>query len=105
MSDSVDGLKLHDEAVRDQDDHLDNLLAVIGRNKQLAGGIHQELREQETLLEDVDNGVNKATQHVRNQRMRVQRLLDATMGNRFWVCVVILMVLIVILLAIPKSNK
>eukprot|EP00759_Apiculatamorpha_spiralis_P043710 PhF_6_TR40955/c1_g1_i1/m.61986 len=100
----LDASAIHDTAIREQDRHLDNLISVIGRNKQIGVTMGNELHEHGVLLEELGDGVDRTTAHIRRQRLRLTHLLEAGIGKGFWLCVFCLVCIIGVLLVLPKAS-
>ena len=99
---------IQDDVLREQDEGLDSLHLVIGRQRRLAEAIGGEAESQVELLgglgEDVERAAARAAQATRGVT-DIGRRSGGT--GRYWAAIVVLLLLIVVVAAMPgrKGKK
>lgn len=72
--DNTQILALHEQVVEHQDSSLDQLMAVIGRQKEIGRAIGDELDVQNQLLRDIDVKVGNTTARIKNAQKQADKL-------------------------------
>ena len=78
------------QIVRQQDDQLDALSETIGRHKQIALAIDDEVTEQDALLQGLDAHVDRTGAKLRNTTRRVQRTTRKASTKCLWLIICVL---------------
>lgn len=92
----------HSQVMRDQDDHLDQLGASIGRQRELSMQIGDELDGQVVLLDEVEEGVDRHTDQFRRARGRLDRFSRKAKENWSLTVIVVLIIILLLLIIITK---
>ena len=93
----------HSQVLRDQDSQLDTLGRSIGRQRELTIQIGDELDEQATMLEDVDEGVMRHQGQLDRAKRRLGGVARKAKDNWSIVTIAILIVILVLLIIILKT--
>ena len=86
-------LDMQNEALQEQDEHLDRLHSVILRQKHVAGAIGQELDDQVDILDTLERGVDRSNNAVRAENKRMDSILQSKSDSRL-TCAIVLLLLI-----------
>jgi len=90
-------LTLQQRKMQEQDVALDMLGNSIGRTKEIALAISDEVDEHAALLDDIDGRVDKTSARVRNTTRRVDRIMKKDSSTVMWLIIVFLMISLVLL--------
>ncbi|KAI9728172.1 MAG: hypothetical protein M1828_004633 [Chrysothrix sp. TS-e1954] len=93
----------HSQVLRDQDTQLDTLGQSIGRQRELTIQIGDELDEQATMLEDVDEGVMRHQGQLDRAKRRLGGVARRAKDNWSIVTIGFLIVILVLLIIILKT--
>lgn len=94
-------LALHERIIDSQDQQLDSLSLLIGRQRDIGEAIAEELESQVGLLQDVDDGVNNQISGLNRIGRRMETLMeDSSQESKLCIitCVVFLILTIVVVL-------
>ena len=91
-------LQLHDSKMRSQDIQLEQLSGSISRQKNIARAIGDETELHLTMLEGMDDRLDRTTREVARGSNQVASLEDKSSTCFWWVMIAILAVIIVVLL-------
>ncbi|KAJ6245277.1 hypothetical protein M0813_20478 [Anaeramoeba flamelloides] len=97
-------LGLQEEMINDQDDKLDLLSTSIGRQKQIATTVGDELDLQSRLLDDVDEKMDRTGNKIKREDRRMNKLLVSS-RSRWLLGIVCLLLIILIVLACTHWGK
>jgi syntaxin 8 len=92
----------HEQILQDQDAQLDQLGESIGRQHQLSIQIGDELEGQISLLDDVDEHVDRHQGRLNNARRRLDKIRKKAGDNWSMMTIVGLIIVLVILIVILK---
>ncbi|KAJ6263797.1 hypothetical protein Dda_2369 [Drechslerella dactyloides] len=95
-------LTLHQRIMNDQDDTLDRLSESIGRQRELSIQIGDELDSQGELLDDLDDGVDRAQRRMTGARKRLDTFARKARDNGSMITIVVLIIVLVLLIALLK---
>ncbi len=90
----------HGRVLAEQDAHLDELGASIGRQRELSMRIGDELDDHVALLEEADRAAERHAGALDRARRHVDRLLRTAGESKQMVAIVVLIVVLVLLIAI-----
>ncbi|CAM4623969.1 unnamed protein product [Leuciscus chuanchicus] len=85
-----------------QDAGLDALAAVISRQKQMGQDIGNELEEQNEIIDDLTQLVDKTDSRIKNETHRVRLLETKSASCGMWVVIVLLLIAIIVVAAWQK---
>ena len=92
----------HQQVMQEQDDQLDTLGESIGRQRQLAMQVGDELEGQIGLLDEVDRGVDRHQGRLDGAKRRLKTVGEKARQNWGMTTIIILIVILVFLIAILK---
>lgn len=92
----------HQQVLQEQDDQLDTLSESIGRQRQLAMQVGDELEGQVALLDEVDRGVDRHQSRLDGAKKRLKGVSEKAKENMGMTTIIILIVVLVLLIAILK---
>lgn len=94
---SVDQIRQKQQmAIREQDQGLENLSHVIGRQKQMALGFNDELTLHNEIIDDIADHTDRVNQRLIRETKNVV-IVDRKAGTcGYWVVIVLLMIAIVV---------
>lgn len=92
----------HQQVLQEQDDQLDTLSESIGRQRQLAMQVGDELEGQVALLDEVDRGVDRHQGRLDGAKKRLKGVSEKAKNNMGMTTIIILIVVLVLLIAILK---
>ncbi|KAK6506395.1 hypothetical protein TWF506_011306 [Arthrobotrys conoides] len=95
-------LTLHQRIIEEQDDTLDRLSESITRQRELSIQIGDELDSQGELLDDLDDGVDRAQRRMTGARKRLDTFARKAKDNGSMVTIVVLIIVLVLLIALLK---
>ncbi|RVD84968.1 uncharacterized protein DFL_003304 [Arthrobotrys flagrans] len=93
---------LHQRIIEEQDDTLDRLSESISRQRELSIQIGDELDSQGELLDDLDDGVDRAQRRITGARKRLDTFARKAKDNGSMVTIVVLIIVLVLLIALLK---
>ncbi|KAK6331718.1 hypothetical protein TWF718_002263 [Orbilia javanica] len=93
---------LHQQIMEEQDDTLDRLSESISRQRELSIQIGDELDSQGELLDDLDDGVDRAQRRMTGARKRLDTFARKAKDNGSMVTIVVLIIVLVLLIALLK---
>ncbi|EAN77660.1 SNARE domain containing protein, putative [Trypanosoma equiperdum] len=86
------------DAVSEQDRLLGELHNSVLNTRQYALAIGEDLEEQNTMLDDLQTDVERATDESRRQNYNVGQLLWESESRGFWTLFIVLSLILVVLL-------
>lgn len=86
----------------DQDEALDRLGSVIGRQRELSIQIGDELDEHVQMLDEVDRHVDRHTNTLGKARRNLGTVARKAKDNASWTIIVVLIIILVLLIIITK---
>jgi syntaxin 8 len=92
----------HQQVLREQDDQLDTLSESIGRQRQLAMQVGDELEGQVALLDEVDRGVDRHQGRLDGAKKRLRGVSEKAKANWGMTTIIVLIVVLVLLIVILK---
>lgn len=92
----------HQQVLQEQDDQLDTLSESIGRQRQLAMQVGDELEGQVALLDEVDRGVDRHQSRLDGAKKRLKGVSEKAKANWGLTTILILIVVLVLLIVILK---
>jgi syntaxin 8 len=92
----------HQQVLREQDDQLDTLSESIGRQRQLAMQVGDELEGQVALLDEVDRGVDRHQGRLDGAKKRLRGVSEKAKANWGMTTIIVLIVILVLLIVILK---
>mmetsp|Transcript_16502 Transcript_16502/g.24629 ORF Transcript_16502/g.24629 Transcript_16502/m.24629 type:complete len:251 (+) Transcript_16502:54-806(+) len=98
---NYDVVGLQKKKIQDQDRDLEALGETIGRQKDIAVAINEELDVHTGLLDDLDGHVSSTTHRVRGETERVMSFSEKVKTGGMLCTIVILVIVCIVLLAIP----
>ncbi|KAG1940764.1 syntaxin-8 isoform X1 [Pimephales promelas] len=87
------------QIIEAQDAGLDALAAVISRQKQMGQEIGNELEEQNEIIDDLTQLVDKTDGRIKNETHRVKLLETKSASCGMWVVIVLLLIAIIVVAA------
>ncbi|EPS40241.1 hypothetical protein H072_5969 [Dactylellina haptotyla CBS 200.50] len=93
---------LHQRIMEEQDGTLDRLSESITRQRELSIQIGDELDSQGELLDDLDDGVDRAQRRITSARKRLDTFAKKAKDNGSMITIVVLIIVLVLLIAILK---
>ncbi|XP_077055078.1 syntaxin-8 [Siphateles boraxobius] len=90
------------QIIEAQDAGLDALAAVISRQKLMGQDIGNELEEQNEIIDDLTQLVDKTDSRIKNETHRVRLLETKSASCGMWVVIVLLLIAIVVVAAWQK---
>ncbi|XP_048055518.1 syntaxin-8 isoform X1 [Megalobrama amblycephala] len=84
------------QIIEAQDAGLDALAAVISRQKQMGQDIGNELDEQNEIIDDITQLVDKTDSRIKNETRRVRLLDKKSTSCGMWVVIVLLLIAIIV---------
>ncbi|KAK7155220.1 hypothetical protein R3I93_009998 [Phoxinus phoxinus] len=90
------------QIIEAQDAGLDALAAVISRQKQMGQDIGNELEEQNEIIDDLTQLVDKTDSRIKNETHRVKLLETKSASCGMWVVIVLLLIAIIVVAAWQK---
>lgn len=90
------------QIIEAQDAGLDALAAVISRQKQMGQDIGNELEEQNEIIDDLTQLVDKTDGRIKNETHRVKLLETKSASCGMWVVIILLLIAIVVVAAWQK---
>ncbi|EWC47963.1 hypothetical protein DRE_02845 [Drechslerella stenobrocha 248] len=95
-------LTMHQRVMEEQDDTLDHLSRSISRQRELSIQIGDELDSQGDLLDDLDDGVERAQRRMTGARKRLDTFARKAKDNGSMITIAVLIVVLILLIAILK---
>ncbi|KAK6524557.1 hypothetical protein TWF281_011462 [Arthrobotrys megalospora] len=95
-------LTLHQRIMGEQDETLDRLSESITRQRELSIQIGDELDSQGELLDDLDDGVDRAQRRITGARKRLDTFARKAKDNGSMITIVVLIIVLVLLIALLK---
>ncbi|KAK6352771.1 hypothetical protein TWF696_004773 [Orbilia brochopaga] len=95
-------LTLHQRIMDEQDDTLDRLSHSIGRQRELSIQIGDELDSQGELLDDLDEGVDRASRRMTGARKRLDTFARKARDNGSLITIAVLIIVLILLIALLK---
>ncbi|KAF3912298.1 Syntaxin-61 [Arthrobotrys entomopaga] len=95
-------MTVHRQIMEEQDDTLDRLSESIGRQRELSIQIGDELDSQGELLDDLDDGVDRAQRRLTGARKRLDTFARKAKDNGSMITIAILIIVLVLLIALLK---
>jgi syntaxin 8 len=92
----------HQQVLQEQDDQLDTLSESIGRQRQLAMQVGDELEGQVALLDEVDRGVDRHQGRLDGAKKRLKGVSQKASANKGMTTIIVLIVILVLLIVILK---
>ncbi|SMR58679.1 unnamed protein product [Zymoseptoria tritici ST99CH_1E4] len=92
----------HKNVLREQDEQLDSLGASIGRQRMLGIQMGNELDEQNVLLEDVEQGVDRHSHTLDGAQRRLGRIARKGKDNWNWITITILIIILILVIVVLK---
>ena len=92
----------HQQVLQEQDDQLDTLSDSIGRQRQLAMQVGDELEGQVALLDEVDRGVDRHQSRLDGAKKRLKGVSEKAKANWGATTILVLIVILVLLIVILK---
>lgn len=86
--------------IEEQDQHLDILSKSIGRLKNIAISIGSEVEDQNHLLDETINRVDRTQGKLDSSKRRLDYVSEKVKENKTWILICVLIVLIVILVVL-----
>jgi syntaxin 6 len=83
--------------MKHQDDGLDMLTESANRLGTLSLGIHEELNQQNIMLDDMDNELDKATTNLEIVTKKTRELIKKSGGKRNFLIILAMSMVIIIL--------
>mmetsp|Transcript_36480 Transcript_36480/g.94777 ORF Transcript_36480/g.94777 Transcript_36480/m.94777 type:complete len:95 (+) Transcript_36480:716-1000(+) len=90
---------MQQELLRSQDDQLDGLSQTVRRLGEIGLTISEELKTQDRIIEDINEGVEQTSTRLETVTRKVQKLLK-NQGKGRLCCVLWLVVALIILVAV-----
>jgi len=84
--------------MKQQDDGLDMLTESANRLGTLSLGIHEELNQQNNMLDDMENELDKATTNLEIVTKKTRELIKKSGGKRNFLIILSMSIVVVILL-------
>ena len=92
----------HQQVMQEQDDQLDTLSESIGRQRNLAMQVGDELEGQVALLDEVDRGVDRHQGRLDGAKRRLKGFSQKAKANWGMTTIIVLIVILVLLIVILK---
>ena len=92
----------HQQVIAEQDEQLDVLSGSIGRQRQLAVQVGDELEGQVALLDEVDRGVDRHQGRLDGAKRRLKGVSKKATQNWGMTTIIVLIVILVLLIVILK---
>lgn len=86
--------------MKEQDTQLDEVGETIGVLKQMGTVIHNELEEQEELLDDLDSEMSSTQDRLSRTLAKVDKALNISKDKKQSCCIVLLVLLLIILIIV-----
>lgn len=91
-----------DQILSEQDSGLDSLHSVIVRSRITAQNIESEVGVQNDIIDNLDDDLERTTQHLLSTTQRVRSVDRTSTGVwKYWLVISILFIVIVVIIAIP----
>ncbi|ELU09551.1 hypothetical protein CAPTEDRAFT_162904 [Capitella teleta] len=102
---SIDDIRQQQRiAIREQDAGLDALSSIIGRQKQMALDIGNEVDTQNDLIDDITDGVSRTDERLLRETRHI-RIVDRKSNVCYmWVVILLLLLIIVIICIVPFGK-
>ncbi|KAK2188893.1 hypothetical protein NP493_120g01015 [Ridgeia piscesae] len=103
---SVDDIRQQQrQAIREQDDGLEALSSVIGRQKQMALDLGNEVDDQNVLIDDIMDHTDRTDQRLIKETRHISIVDRKSNTCWLWVTVILLFVAIVVIAVVPFGGK
>eukprot|EP00118_Oscarella_pearsei_P018518 m.189781 g.189781 ORF g.189781 m.189781 type:complete len:243 (+) comp39423_c1_seq4:119-847(+) len=93
----------HQEIMREQDEGLEELSKVVERQKLIGMAIHDEVEQQDDIIDNLATHVDRTTGRIQRETRHVERIRVKASDKGLCCVVVLLLLLIIVFLAIPKQ--
>ncbi|ETN98106.1 syntaxin-8 [Reticulomyxa filosa] len=90
--------QLHEDKIRQQDEHLDEILQGTKKVREIGHDINSELERQNVVLDDIDNEMGKASSKIENNNKRVEFLLRKSKDISCCCLMLVLFIAIIVLI-------
>lgn len=87
----------------EQDQAVDRIHDGVKRIKNNTELIHEELKKQETMLDDLERGMNQVQVKLESAVKKVAKLLDQTSDKKKFICIGVLLFILIILVYVLFS--
>ena len=93
-------LDIHEKLINDQDQHLEKLSKVIGRQKEIGQLITNELDSQVELLQDIDNRTEDVGGNMSRINNRLNNFTARSNSNKNWGVIWCLLAILVVVIVL-----